>query len=62
MPYNVMPAWLRTIASVNPLSFAIDAIRAVEAGQVPLMQIGLLSVLSVVIIALCMQVFRRMTV
>jgi ABC-2 type transport system permease protein len=62
MPYNVMPAWLRTIASVNPLSFAIDAIRAVEAGQVPLMQIGLLSVLCVVIIALCMQVFRRMTV
>ena len=62
MPYNVMPAWLRAIASVNPLSFAIDAIRAVEAGQVPLMQIGLLSVLCVVIIALCMQVFRRMTV
>ena len=62
MPYNVMPAWLRAIASVNPLSFAIDAIRAVEAGQVPLMQIGLLSVLCVVIIALCMQAFRRMTV
>ncbi|ACL17355.1 ABC transporter permease [Methanosphaerula palustris] len=62
MPYRVMPPWLRTIASVNPLSFAIDAIRAVEAGQFPLMQIGLLSVLCVVIIALCMQVFRRMTV
>jgi ABC-2 type transport system permease protein len=62
MPYRVMPAWLRTIAAVNPLSFAIDAIRAVEAGQVPLMQIGLLITLSLVIIALCMQVFRRMTV
>jgi ABC-2 type transport system permease protein len=62
MPYNVMPAWLRTIASINPLSFAIDAIRAVEAGQIPLMQIGLLSVLCIVVIALCMQVFRRMTV
>lgn len=62
MPYSVMPAWLRTIASVNPLSFAIDAIRAVEAGQVPLMQVGLLTALSIVIIALCMQVFRRMTI
>lgn len=62
MPYSVMPAWLRTIASVNPLSFAIDAIRAVEAGHVPLMQVGLLTGLCIVIIALCMQVFRRMTV
>jgi len=34
----------------------------VEAGQVPLMQVGLLTALSIVIIALCMQVFRRMTV
>lgn len=62
MPYSVMPPWLRTIASVNPLSFAIDAIRAVEAGQVPLMQVGLLTALCIVIITLCMQVFRRMTV
>lgn len=62
MPYSVMPSWLRAIASVNPLSFAIDAIRAVEAGHVPLMQIGLLTALSLIIIALCMQVFRRMTI
>lgn len=62
MPYSVMPSWLRAIASVNPLSFAIDAIRAVEAGHVPLMQVGLLTALSLIIIALCMQVFRRMTI
>jgi ABC-2 type transport system permease protein len=62
MPYSVMPGWLRAIASVNPLSFAIDAIRSVEAGQVPLMQIGILAVLCVVVLAICMQVFRRMTV
>lgn len=62
MPYSVMPSWLRTIASVNPLSFAIDAIRAVEAGHIPLMQVGLLTTFSLVIIALCMQVFRRMTI
>jgi len=62
MPYSVMPQWLRTIASVNPLSFAIDAIRSVGTGQVPLVQIGILAVLGIFVIAVCMQVFRRMTV
>jgi ABC-2 type transport system permease protein len=62
MPYGVMPGWLRVIASVNPLSFAIDAIRSVEAGQIPLMQMGILAALCVVVLAICMQVFRRMTV
>jgi ABC-2 type transport system permease protein len=62
MPYSVMPPWLRTIASVNPLSFAIDAIRSVESGGVPFMQVGILVVLCVVVLAVCMQVFRKMTV
>jgi ABC-2 type transport system permease protein len=62
MPYSVMPPWLRAIASVNPLSFAIDAIRSVELGVVPFLQIGLLAVLSVVVLAVCVQVFRKMTV
>jgi ABC-2 type transport system permease protein len=62
MPYNVMPGWMRAIAQVNPLSFAIDAIRSVGTGHVPLMQMGLLAVLSVIVLAICMQVFRRVTV
>jgi len=62
MPYSVMPPWLRAIAWVNPLSFAIDAIRSVEAGTVPLLQIGLLVVLGLVVILICRQVFRQMTV
>jgi ABC-2 type transport system permease protein len=62
MPYEVMPPWLRAIATVNPLSFAIDAIRSVATGLVPLLQIGVLSVLGLVVIAICMRVFRRMTV
>jgi len=62
MPYKVMPPWLRAIASVNPLSFAIDAIRSVGAGEVPLLQIGVLAGLGIVVLAICMQVFRRMTV
>jgi len=62
MPYSVMPPWLHTIASVNPLSFAIDAIRSVGTGLVPLVQIGILAALGIIVIAVCMQVFRRMTV
>ena len=62
MPYSVMPPWLRVIASVNPLSFAIDAIRSVGTGEVPLVQIVLLAVLGIAVIAICMQVFRKMTV
>ena len=62
MPYSVMPSWLRTIALINPLSFAIDAIRSVGTGQVPLLQIGILAALGIIVIAACMQVFRRMTV
>jgi len=62
MPYSVMPPWLRAIAMVNPLSFAIDAIRSVESGIVPILQVGILAVLCIVILAICIQVFRRMTV
>ncbi|WAC05777.1 MAG: ABC transporter permease [Methanoregula sp.] len=62
MPYSVMPPWLRAIAAVNPLSFAIDAIRSVGTGQVPLMQIGLLAVLGIIVSTACMQVFRRITI
>jgi len=62
MPYSVMPPWLRAIASVNPLSFAIDAIRSVGTGEVPFLQIGTLIVLGMVVITLCIRVFRGMTV
>jgi ABC-2 type transport system permease protein len=62
MPYDVMPAWLRTIAHVNPLSYAIDAVRAAETGIVPVLQIGLLAVFGGIVIAICMQMFRRVTV
>lgn len=62
MPYSVMPSWMRTIATVNPLSFAIDAIRSVGAGEIPLMQMGLLLVVGAVVLVVCVHVFRNMTV
>ncbi|MDD1702534.1 MAG: ABC transporter permease [Methanoregula sp.] len=62
MPYDVMPAWLRTIAHANPLSYAIDAVRAAEAGTLPFIQIGLLIAMGGIVIAICMQMFRRVTI
>ncbi|MCT0224088.1 ABC transporter permease [Synechococcus sp. CS-1328] len=35
-PLAFMPAWLRWLASINPLTFAIEPIRAAYAGQVSL--------------------------
>ena len=62
MPYNVMPVWMRSIAMVNPLSFAIDAIRSIGLGEIPIMQMGLLFVAGSVVLVICVQVFRNMTV
>ena len=62
MPYSVMPSWMRPIAMVNPLSFAIDAIRSVGMGEVPLMQMGLLFGVGVFVLIICVRVFRNMTV
>lgn len=62
MPYSVMPAWLRILASANPLSYAIDAIRAVNAGGMPTSQILSLGVLGIVVIVISVRVFRRVTV
>ena len=62
MPYDVMPSWLRVIASANPLSYAIDAIRDINAGIIPAFQIVVLFILSTVIIAICILMFRRTTV
>ncbi len=62
MPYDVMPPWLRTIASANPLSFAIDAIRDVNAGMIPVWQLAALILMSTCVVAICVFVFRRTTV
>jgi len=62
MPYDVMPGWLSAIAHVNPLSYAIDAIREVGAGNVPVIPITLLAVFAAVIMVIAGQVFRKVTV
>jgi ABC-2 type transport system permease protein len=61
MPYDVMPAWLATIAHLNPLSYAIDAVRDIGAGGLPLFPIGLLAVFGILVLGCSMTVFRKVT-
>lgn len=62
MPYSVMPSWLATIAHLNPLSYAIDAVRDVTAGGFPSVPILILLILTGAVLMICMTVFRKVTV
>jgi len=62
MPYDVMPGWLRAIARVNPLSFAIDAIREVGTGTIPVLSITMLALFAAVVVVISGHVFRKVTV
>ncbi|ABD40058.1 ABC-2 [Methanospirillum hungatei JF-1] len=62
MPYEQMPSWLIPVAQINPLSFAIDGIRIFQTGEIPLTQIGFLSILCVSIIGVAVHVFRKVQV
>ncbi len=62
MPYEVMPDWLRVIAHINPLSWAIDAIREVAVGIIPWVSMGVITLLAIIVIGICMRVFRKVTV
>ncbi|MBN2734071.1 MAG: ABC transporter permease [Methanomicrobiaceae archaeon] len=62
MPYDVMPEWLSMIAHVNPLSFAIDAIREIGTGAIPIFPIALLMLFAGVILILAGHMFRKLTV
>ncbi len=62
MPYDVMPSWLRPIAYVNPVSFAIDSIRALQAGIIEWSRIGGLIVLMIIVLGVSVHLFRKATV
>ena len=59
MPYSAMPEWMLVPAAINPLSYAIDAIRMIQTGVFPLVQITLLSILALLVIATSIHVFRQ---
>ncbi len=62
MPYDQMPGWLAAIAMLNPVSYAIDGIRELQAGIFPAETfIGLVAGAAIVL-AVSVYVFRRATV
>lgn len=61
MPYDVMPAWLRPLAFVNPVSYAIDSIRALQAGVILWSRIGGLVLLGLVVVSYSVYRFRKVT-
>lgn len=62
MPYSVMPGWLASIARINPLSFAIDAVRDVGTGGIPLGPVLLLGISALGVLICSIMVFRNVTV
>ncbi|WP_319578824.1 ABC transporter permease [uncultured Methanospirillum sp.] len=61
MPYYVMPDWLRIIAHLNPLSFAIDSVRSIATGIIPYSQIAIMGCLCGGVLGCCVVVFRKFT-
>jgi ABC-2 type transport system permease protein len=65
VPTATMPAWLRVVAANQPLSQAIDAIRALLAGTPPgdHLQLALAELAGIVVVALVLEtiLFKRKT-
>ena len=61
MPYDVMPSWLLPIAKLNPLSYAIDSIRALVEGTFLWLSFGVLLIMSLLVLGICVMVFRKVS-
>ncbi|BBL68912.1 ABC transporter permease [Methanoculleus chikugoensis] len=62
MPYDQMPGWLAALARLNPVSYAIDAIRDLQTGIFPAVTLLGLLVGAVLILLVSVTVFRRATI
>ncbi|MCQ1535797.1 multidrug ABC transporter permease [Methanosarcina sp. KYL-1] len=62
MPYEVMPDWLRTLARLNPVSYAIDSTRALFEGGIPVQGILGLAAAALVMLLIGTYQFRKATV
>ncbi|MDQ6773419.1 MAG: ABC transporter permease [Candidatus Dormibacteraeota bacterium] len=63
LPLTLAPSWLRSIANLNPLSYAVNAARALFLGHVTDPSVGqgvlLMAVLAVVAVVLAARSFNR---
>lgn len=62
MPYDSMPPWLRVIATINPVSYAIDTSRAVFNGQFIYTKFVVLVTMAIIMVSISTYMFRKATV
>lgn len=62
MPYDVMPAWLNVLAHLNPVSYAIGAIRTFQSGVVPAVTLCCLAIGAAAVFCISSYTFKRATV
>ncbi|MEG3056918.1 MAG: ABC transporter permease [Methanoculleus sp.] len=62
MPYDQMPGWLAVLARANPVSYAIDCIRDLQAGIFPAATLLGLLLGAVLVLLMSVTVFRKATV
>jgi len=62
MPYDVMPSWLRTMAELNPVSYAIDSTRILFEGGIPVQGLIYLTIGTGIMILLRTYQFRKAVV
>lgn len=64
MPYSSMPAWMRAIASLNPVSYTIDSVRALFLGNwgAGLAGVAEVTAMAAAMMAICMYAFRHKTI
>lgn len=62
MPYEVMPSWLKVMARLNPVSYAIDSTRMLFEGGVPVYGIISLAIGAGIMVLLGTYQFRKAVV
>ncbi|AKB79837.1 ABC transporter, permease protein [Methanosarcina horonobensis HB-1 = JCM 15518] len=62
MPYDVMPSWLRILARLNPVSYAIDSARMLFEGGIPVNGIIGLAIGAGIMVLLGTYQFRKAVV
>jgi len=64
-PIDNMPDWMKAVAYVNPMTYAVDGMRYWLTGVSrfdPLIDVGVLTVLTLVLAALAVRVYSRATI
>jgi len=59
MPYDVMPVWLRALARLNPVSYAIDSTRTLFEGGIPVQGLISLAIGAGIMVLLGTYQFRK---